>query len=142
MGASIPAQEKLAATRDDQRQRKNFLGGYKKAMRSILVETLGATPLIKVLGFFLTFDSFDYSKSQVAEETGVSRITVDGIWRALEAKGIIVKTRVVGRAQLCCLNASSPYVKALQELNFKLASAAADNEVKGSADPVAELSVA
>ncbi len=64
-----------------------------EAKNSIFIETFGETPAVKVLDFFLTFDSFDYSKSQVSEETGVSRITLDKIWRELINQKIIVKTR-------------------------------------------------
>ena len=44
---------------------------------SIFVRMLGETPIVKALDFFLTFDSFDCSKSRVSGETGVSRIIVN-----------------------------------------------------------------
>ena len=100
-----------------------------EAKNSIFVETFGEVPLIKVLDFFLTFDSFDYSKSQVAEETGVSRITLDKIWKELEDKKIIVKTRVIGRAEMFRLNKENSKVKVLMELSLKLASAFAEEEM-------------
>ena len=100
-----------------------------EAKNSIFVETFGETPSVKVLDFFLTFDNFDYSKSQVAEETGVSRITLDKIWEELVSKKIIIKTREIGRAEMYKLNRENPKTKALLELNFKLASAFADEEL-------------
>lgn len=99
-----------------------------EAKNSIFVETFGGAPAIKVLDFFLTFDNFDYSKSQVAEETGVSRITLDGIWNELVSKKIIVKTRTIGRAEMFKLNKETPRVKVLLELSFKLASSFAEEE--------------
>ena len=99
-----------------------------EAKNSIFVETFGKTPVIKVLDFFLTFDSFDYSKSQVSEGTGVSRITLDKIWEELISKKIIIKTRTIGRADMYRLNKDGQNVKILMELSLKLASAFAEEE--------------
>ncbi len=100
-----------------------------EAKNSIFIETFGETPAVKVLDFFLTFDSFDYSKSQVSEETGVSRITLDKIWKGLVNQKIIIKTRAIGRADMYKLNKENLRVKVLQELSFKLASAFAEEEI-------------
>ena len=100
-----------------------------EAKNSIFVETFGEIPTIKVLDFFLTFDSFDYSKSQVAKETGVSRITLDKIWNEFTDKKIITKTRTIGRADMYKLNKENPRVKVLLDLSFRLASAFAEEEI-------------
>jgi len=100
-----------------------------EAKNSIFVETFGEAPIIRVLDFFLTFDNFDYSKSQVAEETGVSRITLDSIWAELVSKKVIVKTRTIGRAEMFKLNKENPKVKVLLELSLRLAAAVADEEI-------------
>ncbi|MBI4018603.1 MAG: hypothetical protein HY368_03265 [Candidatus Aenigmarchaeota archaeon] len=100
-----------------------------EAKNSIFVEMFGETPAVKVLDFFLAFESFDYSKSQVSEETGVTRITLDKIWKELVSQKIIVKTRTIGRADMYRLNKENPKVKVLQELSFKLASAFAEEEI-------------
>lgn len=101
-----------------------------EAKNSIFVETFGEVPVIKVLDFFLTFDSFDYSKSQVSEEAGMSRMTLDKIWEELINKKIIVKTRTIGRAEMYKLNKGNPRVKVLLELSFRLASTFAEEEIE------------
>jgi len=93
-----------------------------EARNSIFVETFGESPLIKVLDFFLTFPSFDYSKTQVADEVGISRITIEKIWKELIKKEIIVKTRSIGRAELYRLNTENPRVKILMKIGIELAS--------------------
>lgn len=98
--------------------------------KSIFVETFGDSPTIRVLNFFLTFGEFDYSKSQVAGETGVSRVTIEPIWNRLIKGRMIVKTRVVGRAEMYVLNRANPKVKELLELNSRLGSVAADAQVE------------
>jgi hypothetical protein len=101
-----------------------------EAKNTIFKETFGETPVVKVLDFFLTFDSYDYSKSQVAEETGVSRITLDKIWEEFVNQKIIVKTRSIGRADMYRLNKENPKVRVLLELSLKLASAFAEEEIE------------
>jgi hypothetical protein len=93
-----------------------------EARNSIFIETFGESPLIKVLDFFLTFPSFDYSKTQVADEVRISRITIEKIWKELIKKEIIVKTRSIGRAELYKLNIDNPRVKILMKIGIELAS--------------------
>ncbi len=87
---------------------------------SILTETFGETPLVKAIDFFLTFREFEYSKTQVADEIGTSRTTIDKVWPRLVKNGIIAKTRSVGKAQLYKLNAKNPRVKSLMEMDIKI----------------------
>lgn len=98
--------------------------------KSVFLETFGESPMIKVLDFFLAYQNFDYSKSQVAEETGISRITIENIWEKLIKAKIIVKTRIIGRAELYKINKQNPKVRALIELDFKLSGAAAKEELE------------
>jgi hypothetical protein len=93
-----------------------------EARNSIFIETFGESPLIKVLDFFLTFPSFDYSKTQVADEVGISRITIEKIWKELIKKEMIVKIRSIGRAELYRLNTENPRVKILMRIGIELAS--------------------
>lgn len=71
---------------------------------SVLIKTFGATPLVKVLDFLLTYEGFDYSKSQIAKETGVARMTMEPIWERLIESGMITKTRKIGQAEMYKLN--------------------------------------
>ncbi len=102
-----------------------------EAEKTIFAETFGDCPQVRVLDFFLTFDRFDYSKSQVAKETGVSRVTLDDVWSELARERIIVKTRRIGRAELYQLNNKEPVVEVLKEMQLKLATAYAEKEAAG-----------
>ena len=97
-------------------------------LKSTLVETFGENPLVKTIDFFLMYPNFDYSKSQVAREIGISRITMEKIWKKLLKNGIIKKTRELGRGDLYKLNAESPKVKVLMKFDFELSSAAFDQD--------------
>ena len=96
--------------------------------RSILIETFGDSPRMRVLDFVLNFESFDYPKSHVARVADVSRTTLDPIWDELVEEGIVVKTRTVGRAEMYELNVEHPTVCILRELALRLASRYADEE--------------
>lgn len=96
--------------------------------KSVFIETFGDSPLIKVLDFFLMYPDFDYSKSQVAKESGISRITMEKIWNELIKKDIIIKTRESGNAVLYKLNNRNPKVRILMKLDFELSSAALEQE--------------
>lgn len=96
---------------------------------SVFVTVFGKTPFIKVLDFFLMYDDFDYSKCQVANETGVARMTMDKIWNELIRKDIIFKTGDIGRAEMYRLNKKNPMVKALLDFDLKLCAVAARNEM-------------
>lgn len=100
-----------------------------EATKSVFVETFGESPQVVVLDFFLLFDRFDYSKSQVARETGVSRVTLEWVWKELEKEKIISKSRKIGRAQMYKLNNEAQTVKVLKEMQLKLATAYAEKQV-------------
>lgn len=97
---------------------------------SVFVETFGDSPPVKVLDFFLTYQSFDYSKTQVAKETGISRMTIEKIWERLIKNKFIIPTRKIGRAEMYRLNKSNPRIKTLIELDFKISSAVAHEELQ------------
>lgn len=82
---------------------------------SPFVETFGATPLVKVIDFFLTYPSFDYTKSFVAKEVGISRITIDKMWKGLVKSGFIKETRTIGNADYFQLNRESERVRVLMK---------------------------
>ena len=87
---------------------------------SPFVETFGETPLVKVIDFFLTYPSFDYTKSFVAKETGISRITIEGIWNKLIKEKVISKTREIGNAEYFKLNRENQKVKVLMRTSVGL----------------------
>lgn len=88
--------------------------------KSLFTETFGATPLVKVIEFFLTYPSFDYTKSYVANDVGISRVTINKIWQQLIKNEIIVKTRTLGNAEMYQLNGNSPRAKVLMRTATEL----------------------
>lgn len=89
---------------------------------------IGDSPRARVLDFLLTYAGLDYSKTQVAREVGISRVTIEAIWKNLEKQGFIKKTRKIGNAELFALNIASQEVKALAQLEYALAKAKSGKE--------------
>lgn len=101
-----------------------------EAKESVFVEFFGRSPFIRTLDFFLEYPIFDYSKTQIAREIGISRITIEKIWKTLVEKGLIFKTREMGRAEMYQLNRKNPVVKRLMKFCFDLASDYFDREME------------
>ena len=75
------------------------------------------SPVMKVLDFLMDNESFDYSKTDIAEGTELSRATLFKAWPKLEALDLITATRMVGQAKMYKLNKKNPIVKKLMELD-------------------------
>ncbi len=88
--------------------------------RSLFLEVFGEYPQIKVLDFLIENDIFDYSKTQIAELSGISFNTLETFWDKLLDEGIIKETRRVGNSQMYQLNKENPIVKMLLEIDKKL----------------------
>ena len=105
---------------------------------SLFIRELGIkSPMLKILDFLMDNESFDYSKTDIAEGTGLSRTTLFKAWPKLEALALITATRTVGQAKMYRLNKQNPIVKKLMELDdaisehFALKHQEADEPHKG-----------
>ena len=87
---------------------------------TIFIEVFGNNPVMKVLDFLITFQSFDYPLTEIAKNAGVSYSTLQSFWKNLERNKIVVKTRRVGKSDLFKLNTSNPAVKQLIKLDWNL----------------------
>ena len=85
---------------------------------SLFIRELGIkSPMLKVLDFLMDNESFDYSKTDIAEGTELSRATLFKAWPKLDALDLITATRTVGHAKMYKLNKQNPIVKKLMELD-------------------------
>jgi len=77
-------------------------------------------PIAKVIEFLLNNPVMDYSKTDLAEQTGVSRSTIYRKWDALENLSIIQKSRKYQNTQLYKLDTDSSIVNELGRLKREL----------------------
>ena len=87
-------------------------------MASLFVQNLGESPFIKIIDFLLDNYIFDFTKSDIARETGISRVTLDKFFNILIKQGIIFKTKKIGMAEIYRLNTNSEIVKAINNLEM------------------------
>jgi len=93
---------------------------------SFFVKALGKSPLIRVLDFLMENRIFDYSKTDIARETGISRATLDSFWDNLIELDLVKSTRVIGRATLYKLNSDNDSVKKMVEFDLALSKSYAE----------------
>lgn len=75
----------------------------------------------KLLDFFITYRDFDYSETDIAESSRVSKRTVFRELPKLESAGLIKFTRNVGRAKMFKLDPESEAAKLLEKFVFEVA---------------------
>ena len=83
--------------------------------KTIFLETFGDSPVLRVLDFLVVNEDFDYSMTDIARHSGVGYSTLKLFWNRLEKKGIVAKTRIVGRAKMYRLNMSNPVAKKFRD---------------------------
>ena len=89
-----------------------------KSEKSIFVEFMGDTPLVRILDFLIEKRPFETTKEEIIKETGVARNSLFNIWGKLETFQIVVKTRSIGKSDLFVLNDQSEIVQKLLDLEF------------------------
>ena len=80
----------------------------------------GNSPFIRVLDFFLTFEDFDYPISFIAKEIETKWETAERIIVLLMKKGIVKKTRKLGKAWLYGLNREHAVTGLLRDIDKKI----------------------
>lgn len=88
--------------------------------KTIFVNLLGDYPLIRILNHLLIFREFDYSLTDIANESEVAWSTLNLLWPRLEKMKIVKHTRDVGKARMYRLNEENKQVKAMIEFADRL----------------------
>ncbi len=97
---------------------------------SVLIEHFGRTPVMAVVDFLLENRLFDYSKQQIAEGSGIGRVTLFNNWNKIEKLKLVKETRRFGKTKLYKLNEQSLVVKKLIELELLLGEKLSRREVQ------------
>lgn len=89
--------------------------------RSALVRVFGDSPIVRVIDFLLTERGlYDYTLKDIAENSKVSFVTLQGIFPRLEKIGIVKMTRRIGKAKLYRLNEKNVLVQKLIKLDEEI----------------------
>lgn len=98
---------------------------------SSFLEVMGDYPLTRLFDFLLTFDEFDYSLTEIAENAGVGYSTLQLLWPNVEQKELVTCTRKVGKSNMFMLNKKNPVVQELMKLQWEIARSEMGKELQG-----------
>jgi hypothetical protein len=107
-----------------------------KRNETLLLNYLGASPILRIIDFFLDNPLSDYSKNEIVRDLGMGRVTFFKYWKELEKSGAVKVTRSVGRATMYQLAKQNEVVRQLIRLDMALARGALDKAAKEYQKPV------
>jgi DNA-binding transcriptional regulator YhcF (GntR family) len=94
------------------------------------LERLFGSSMARLIDFFILYDQWDYSKTDIAENAQVSIRTVTRAIPYLEEHGMIKRTRTVGNAEMYQTNKESLIVQYLSKAAMAIADIDVDQELK------------
>ncbi len=109
----------------------------RKEYQSILLKTLGESPKLRIIDFFLDNPLFDFTKKEVIEALGMSKQTFYKYFADIEKYGIVNISRRIGKANLYKINPENPLIKMLKEYETELSLQIAEQESEKMKKPIA-----
>ena len=98
--------------------------------KSLLLNLTGDMPLFKIVDFLLDNKGMDFSKTDIANGTEISRASLFNYWNELERHGIIKTTRSFGKTKLYTLNSKNAVTQKIIELEKTLIAEALEKAKK------------
>jgi DNA-binding transcriptional ArsR family regulator len=95
---------------------------------SLLIRALGSSPKLRILDYLLDYKLNDFTKKEIVEALGMSKLTFYKYFKDLEELGLVVASRKIGRATLYRINLGNPIVKMLVECETQLSLQLAEQE--------------
>jgi hypothetical protein len=111
-----------------------------KPNETLLLRYVGASPILRIVDFFLDNPLSDYSKNEIVKNLAMSRMTFFKYWKELEKSGALTISRKIGRATLYELDRKNEVVKQLIKLDMALARTSMQQAVENYEKPIAAKS--
>lgn len=92
----------------------------RKEDKSLFLEHFGDTPQLRVLDFLIGDFFFDFPMTEIARESHVSYNSIVTFFDKWIKKGILIKTRKVGKSDYYKMNLENSFVKNLIRLDWNL----------------------
>jgi DNA-binding transcriptional ArsR family regulator len=97
---------------------------------SLLIKAFGNSPKLRILDYLLDYKLNDFTKKEIVEALGMSKITFYKYFKDLEDLGLVIPSRKIGRATLYKINLENPMVKLLIEYEMQLSLQIAEREAQ------------
>lgn len=91
--------------------------------------------IVKILDFLTLYSEFEYTRTDIAKETGISRRTLYEVWPILEKFDLVKITKTSGMIKFYQLNTASPISQHLITLADKISFFAAE-KIVGNVQPL------
>jgi AraC-like DNA-binding protein len=108
----------------------------KREYQLLLLKTLGDSPKLRIIDFFLDNPLFDYTKNEVIKALGMSKQTFYKYFKDIESYGTVKVSRKIGGASLYKINLESPLVKMLREYETQISLQIAEKEAEKQAQTI------
>ncbi len=96
--------------------------------KSLLLRTLGKSPKLKIIDFFMDNPIMDFTKKDVIDAFGMSKQTFYKYFDDLEEYGIVSVSRKIDKASLYKINQKHPLVTMLRKYEIDLSLKIAEKE--------------
>ncbi len=103
---------------------------YTMEGKTVFLEIFGDTPILRVLDFLVVNEDFDYSMTDIASLSGVGYSTLKLFWQRLEDEGIVINTRIVGKAKMYKLALTNPVIKKFRDFYWETTKHHVHNKIK------------
>jgi DNA-binding transcriptional ArsR family regulator len=110
---------------------------FEEGCDSLLIRALGNSPKLRILDYLLDYKLNDFTKKEIVEALGMSKLTLYKYFKDLEGLGLDTATRKIGRATLYKVNLENPMVKMIIEYETKLSLKIAEKEAEKIRKPIA-----
>jgi len=107
-----------------------------KPNETLLLRYLGASPILRIVDFFLDNPLSDYSKNEIVRNLAMSRVTFFKYWKELDKSDALTVSRKIGRATLYELDRSNEVVRQLIKLDMALARKSMQQAVEEYQKPI------
>lgn len=93
-----------------------------------MIRALGSSPKLRILDHLLDYKLNDFTKKEIIEALGMSKLTFYKHFKDLEELGLVIASRRIGRATLYRINLENPLVRMLIEYERQLSLQIAEEE--------------
>jgi DNA-binding transcriptional ArsR family regulator len=101
-----------------------------EVIESLLIRAYGSSPKLRILDYLLDYKLNDFTKKEIIEGTGMSKVTFYRYFKDLVDLGMVTASRKIGRATLYRANLENPMVKTLVEHEVQLSLQIAEKEAE------------
>ncbi len=100
-----------------------------KENKSVFLEYMGDTPQLRVLDFLIDNHFFDFPLTEISRGSNVSYNSIVSFFPEWVVKGIVIKTRRIGKSDYYQINMKNSFVSNIIKLDWSLTKNKVSSEI-------------